>query len=170
MALNMAQHKIVNLVKTLWEFLWLRVTMYLMNGPRQFFFFQCRPETPKGWTPLENNYSFFKKKNLFILREREREGEREGEKHQCVVASHAPPTGDLAHNPGMCPDWESNLRPFALQAHTQSTELHQPGPPLILKWAFMTHLVAICHKIFTLVSEVLRFTNKLFFNQSRLVF
>ena len=23
-------------------------------------------------------------------------------KHQSVVASHAPPSGDLAHNPGMC--------------------------------------------------------------------
>ena len=31
------------------------------------------------------------------------EGEREGKKQQCVVASHAPPTGDLACNPGMCP-------------------------------------------------------------------
>ena len=35
-------------------------------------------------------------KNLFIFREREREGEREGEKHQCVVASHMPVTEDLA--------------------------------------------------------------------------
>ena len=41
-----------------------------------------------------------------------------------MVASHAPPTGDLAHNPGMCPDWEWNL---ALQADTQSAETHQPG-------------------------------------------
>ena len=32
----------------------------------------------------------------------------QGEKHQCVVASYMPPTGDLACNPGMCPDWESN--------------------------------------------------------------
>ena len=39
-----------------------------------------------------------------IFRQRGREGERGGEKHQCVVASHAPPTRDLAHNPGMCPD------------------------------------------------------------------
>ena len=45
---------------------------------------------------------------LFIFRERGREGERDGEKHQCVVHSRAPPTGDLACNPGMCPDWESN--------------------------------------------------------------
>ena len=36
------------------------------------------------------------------------EGEREGEKHQCVVASHISLTGDLARNPGMCPDWELN--------------------------------------------------------------
>ena len=35
-------------------------------------------------------------------------GKREGKKHQCVVASSEPPTGDLAHNPGICPDWESN--------------------------------------------------------------
>ena len=42
--------------------------------------------------------------SLFISRE----GEREGEKHQYVVVSRAPPTGDLARNPGMYPDWESN--------------------------------------------------------------
>ena len=35
--------------------------------------------------------------------------------------------GDLAHNPGMCPDWEWNQRPFGSQASTQSTESHQPG-------------------------------------------
>ena len=44
---------------------------------------------------------FLKRFYLFIFRERGREIEREGEKHQCVVASHMPPTGDLAHNPGM---------------------------------------------------------------------
>ena len=51
----------------------------------------------------------FLKFYLFIFREKGREGEREGEKHQCVVASHTPPTGDLAHNLGLCPDWELNL-------------------------------------------------------------
>ena len=38
---------------------------------------------------------------------KEREREREREKHQCF-ASCTPPTGDLACNPGMGPDWESN--------------------------------------------------------------
>ena len=37
------------------------------------------------------------------------------------------PTGDLACNPGLCPDWELNWRPFGLQAGTQSTEPHPPG-------------------------------------------
>ena len=64
---------------------------------------------------------------LFNFRERGKEGEREGEKQQCVVTSHTPPTGNLACNPGMCADWESNQWPFGLQAGTQSTEPHQLG-------------------------------------------
>ena len=65
---------------------------------------------------------------LFIFRERGREGEREEEKRQCVVASQVPPVGDLASNPGMCPDWESNQQRFGSQAHIKFTELHQAGP------------------------------------------
>ena len=30
------------------------------------------------------------------------------------VASHMPSTWDLAHNPGMHPDWELNQQPFGL--------------------------------------------------------
>ena len=44
----------------------------------------------------------------FIYFQREGKGEREGEKHQCVLASRSLPTGDLALNPGMCPDLELN--------------------------------------------------------------
>ena len=69
--------------------------------------------------------SFFK--DLFIFRERRGEGGREGEKHQYVFASRAPPTRNLARNPGMCPDWELNLWPSGSQASAQSTEPHQPG-------------------------------------------
>ena len=57
-----------------------------------------------------------------------REGERQREKHQ-LIASLTPPIRDLAHNP----DWESNWRPFRMQAGTQSTEPHQPGPMCILE-------------------------------------
>ena len=46
----------------------------------------------------------------------------------CLVASCAPPTGDLAHNPGVCSEWELNRQLFGLQACAPSTELHQPGP------------------------------------------
>ena len=49
------------------------------------------------------------------------------EKRQCVAASLVPHTGDLAHTPGMCPDWGSNQRPFGSQAGSQSTEPQQPG-------------------------------------------
>ena len=65
-------------------------------------------------------------KDFIYLFLEKREG-REGEKHQRVVASRAPPTGDLACNPGMCPDQVSNLRPLGSQAGAQSTEPHQPG-------------------------------------------
>ena len=51
--MTVARHKIVNLLKTLWDFvLFLLVFVYLMCGPRQLFFFQCGPEMPKGWRPL----------------------------------------------------------------------------------------------------------------------
>ena len=53
------------------------------------------------------------------------------EKHRSV-ASCTPPTGDLACNPGMCPDRELNQRPFGLQASSQSTEAHQPGLNILL--------------------------------------
>ena len=35
---------------------------------------------------------------IHLFSESRREGEREGKKHQCVIASCEPPTGDLACN------------------------------------------------------------------------
>ena len=43
------------------------------------------------------------------------------------------PLGDLAHNPGMSPEKESNQWPFGSQASAQSTEPHQPGQ----KWTIL---------------------------------
>ena len=71
------------------------------------------------------SYSFFFLRFIYFQTEG-KGGKKEGEKHQCVVASHKPPTGGLACNPGMCPDWELNLRSFGLQTGAQSTEPHQP--------------------------------------------
>ena len=68
---------------------------------------------------------FLERFDLFVFRQRGRVIKREEEKHQCVVASHAPATEDLARNPGMCPNWESNQRPFGSQVGTQSTEARQ---------------------------------------------
>ena len=53
LAMNAAQHKIVNLLKTLsFAHQFSLVFMYLVYGPRQLVFFQCGPEMPKGRTPL----------------------------------------------------------------------------------------------------------------------
>ena len=57
-------------------------------------------------------YFIFLRFYVFIFRQKGREGESEGEKHQCVVSSRAPPTGDLAQNPGMCPDGNQTSDPL----------------------------------------------------------
>ena len=84
----------------------------------------CMETDPPMGYPLTK--TFFKD-FIYLFLQRGRKGEREGEKHPCVVASQVPPTGELARNPGMCPDWGLNLQPFGSQAGTQSTEPHQPG-------------------------------------------
>ena len=86
------------------------------------------------WASLVKILFFFLRFYLFNLREGQ-----EGEKHQCVFASCESPTGDLTHNPGMCPDWESNQWPFGSQAGTQSTE----PQPLNLWLRFLTESVTI---------------------------
>ena len=74
---------------------------------------------------------FFKDFIYLFLEGRGREKERERnidvrEKHP-FIASCTPRTGDLACNPGICSDWESNQQPFGLQNYPQSTESHQSG-------------------------------------------
>ena len=56
------------------------------------------------------------------------EKERERNINVWVPLAH-PPTGDLAHNSGMCP--RLGIKPGS-QAGTQSTEPHQPGPDIVL--------------------------------------
>ena len=56
------------------------------------------------------------------------------------VASHTSPTGNLACNPDMCTDWESNGWPFGLQAGSKSTEPHRPGP-LPFSFSFFNYFI-----------------------------
>ena len=74
-------------------------------------------QTMGSFLNAKGQWIFFKRFYLFIFRERGREVEGEGEKHQCAVATHAAPTEDLAHNPGMCPDQELNQ--YDLLLHSQ---------------------------------------------------
>ena len=75
----------------------------------------------------ENNF-FLKIFYLFIFRGGMRE--KDSERHISIqeeywsIASHMPPTGGLAHNPGMCPAWELNQQLLSLQDGAQSTEAH----------------------------------------------
>ena len=59
-----------------------------------------------------NIFCLFLRFYLFIFRERGKEGERDI--NVCLPLTR-PPTGDLAHNPGMCSNWELNWWPFATQ-------------------------------------------------------
>ena len=69
----------------------------------------------------------------------------------CVVASCMPPNGDLTHNPGICPDWELNQRPFGSQASTQSTEQHSQD---CLSYSFTVILVGLVEGVQIIVSCV----------------
>ena len=84
---------------------------------------------------ISNHYSLFFNAflclRILFIYVREREGERQGEKHRCAVASYVPLVGDLACNPGLCPDRELNWRPFVSEAGAPSTEPHQPGPTTV---------------------------------------
>ena len=105
-------------------------------------------------------FLFFKRFYLFIFWQRGREGERGVEKHQCGVASYVPPTGDLAHNSGMCPDWESNWGPFGLQDNMQSTEPHQPGLIFYIKlWLHKTQAY-IMHQVSSEQYKVIWYKNR----------
>ena len=82
--------------------------------------FKTKSTAKRKWTKTaEKNFKFLKRFYLFTFIGEGREKER--------VASHTPPTGDLACNPHMCPDWESNQQHLASQVGAQTTEPHQPG-------------------------------------------
>ena len=69
---------------------------------------------------IERKYIYLARAFFFNFIYFQRGGRRE--KHQCVIASQVPLTGDLAHNLRMCPDWELNQRLCGLQSGAQSTE------------------------------------------------
>ena len=100
------------------------------------------------WSCVEEIWTlFFLFKILFIYRggaggRKSKRNIDVQEIHWCV-ASHMPPTGDLAGNPCMCPDWESNWWPFGSQASTQSTEPHQPGLNPFLKHSLKNAFIFI---------------------------
>ena len=85
----------------------------------------CLPTPPSCFSPY---FSFFFLKDfIYLFLERGEGREKEGGETSMYGCLLSTPTGDMAHNPGMCPDWKLNRSHFGLQASTQSTEPHQPG-------------------------------------------
>ena len=71
---------------------------YLLSNPLQNKFAKLSVKSSVNHTTIHGILKFvliFFKDFIYLLLESGRDGEREGEKHQCVVASHAPPTMDL---------------------------------------------------------------------------
>ena len=81
-------------------------------------------EEPQGVTDMYA-ISFKDFIYLFLVGGGRREKERERNIHQLPL--RYTPHWDRTCNPGTCPDWESNRRPFAFQDNAQSTEPHWSG-------------------------------------------
>ena len=83
----------------------------------------------------------FKRFYLFIFQREGKGGrKRERETSMCGCLSHAPPHWGPGPQPRHVPNWESNQRPFGSQAGTQSTEPHQPGLLLTLKYRSLSEM------------------------------
>ena len=114
------------------KFWFYKTTLNIFWGQLEEFGYGVRLDFRWFWRMLEFSgvtmaLWFFKK--YFIFRERKGGRKRQRETLVCLyVVSHMSPTGDLAHNSGICPDWESNQWPSGSQNSTQLTEPHQLGP------------------------------------------
>ena len=85
----------------------------------------------REFSKVSNSLDLKKKKIVFIFRGEGRKKKRERNFDCERIMNRLPLTypqpRDLAPNPGMCPDRESNRQPFSLQDSAQPTEPHQPG-------------------------------------------
>ena len=89
-----------------------------------------RASPGEGRVPPPDLQVLFPSFSQVTSRQRGWEGEREGEESiGCLSRAPLwePPSGNLAPNPGLCPDWEWNRQPFGSQAGAQSADPHQPG-------------------------------------------
>ena len=86
--------------------------------------------------------------NLFLERGEGKEKKRVRNMNVWLPLTH-PLLGSLSHNPGMCPDWESNQQPFGLQAGTQP--LSHPSQGLWSILIFVKGVRSVSRFIFLLV-------------------
>ena len=109
------------------------------------------------YLPILSAVLFFFLFLILFIYFREGKGGKEREKHQCVVASHAPLIGDLARNPGMCPDplvHRLALNPLSHSSHGSTvllftmnvtTNLFVRALDLVTSWLFKIHTPTFIH-------------------------
>ena len=104
---------------------WLVLKSTLLNGYLKIQIFPFFKNT--------HSRTFFF--SLLLERQEARVGEREKERERDMemrtlgrLPARTHPSGDRICSPGMCSDWESNLRPFGLQDDTPTHwATHCPG-------------------------------------------
>ena len=108
-----------------------------VSAPKHYLLAQF----PLNISPFKNSsltliilFKNFLKDFIYLILERGEGREKERKRNINVWLPLAHPNWgpDLACNPGMCPDCESNQPPFGSQASTQSTEPHESGLTLII--------------------------------------
>ena len=94
---------------------------------------------------------------IYLLIYREVKGERKRRRETSIGASCSGPTRDGTSNPGICPNWESNQKPFSSQYHSQPTEPRRSGPHCSLFSDFLENVfLFVC--VFTYLFLLLAFT------------
>ena len=103
--------------------------------------------------PLKHFPFFLFLKILFIyLREREgKEKEKERNTNVWLPLQH-PKMGTWSHNPGMCPDWESNQQPFDSQARAAPLSYTSQKRKVTKHFSFSLYLLSLFISLHILTS------------------
>ena len=87
---------------------------------------------------------------MYLFLERREGKEKEGGRNISLLCRIHVPIRDQSHNPGTCPDWESNRQPFALLDDAQPTEPPQSGQHCVLLNSYNSFTTLCCFRAFNI--------------------
>ena len=127
------------------------------SAPSILFFLRCLSKRSILVLNSGIGASFFKDFYLFILergegREKKRERNIDVRNIHQLNLVHAP-TGEQTCNLGMCPDWESNQRPFTFWDDPKLTEPHGSGLELLFTFQLEVPSLLCFHDLTITPSE-----------------